>query len=99
MWKWAHPGVATQPHDVPLSPMPKVHKLKSKAVATDIASFGNALVKGHRDGVNVLFGDGSARFARKNKTIDEYLKIIGGGGANATTRDGFRAIFDLLDRE
>ncbi len=98
-WSWYRPDFPGIPHDVPINSLPRIQKLKSLAIAVDVASFNASIVKGHRDGVQALYGDGSARFYRKSGQMDDYLKLSGAGMAagSANQRDAIRAIFDLLD--
>ncbi len=99
LWSWYRPDFPIIPHDIPINPLPKIHQLKSKAIVVDIANYNNSLVKGHVKGVNVLYGDSSARYYIKDKTFDSYLTRSGAGGnTSANQRDAIRAIFDLLDR-
>jgi prepilin-type N-terminal cleavage/methylation domain-containing protein len=100
LWSWYRPDFPGIPHDIPINPLPKVHQLKSKAIMVDIANFNTSVVKGHRQGVNVLYGDSSARYYTKDHLLDSYMVISGAGGnTNANQRDAIRAIFDLLDRQ
>jgi prepilin-type N-terminal cleavage/methylation domain-containing protein len=97
-WPWYRPDFPGIHHDIPINGLPKIQQLKSLAIAVDIASFQASVVKGHRDGVQALYGDGSARFFRKNPQLTEYQRLSGPGmGTSATQRDAIRAIFDMFD--
>jgi prepilin-type N-terminal cleavage/methylation domain-containing protein/prepilin-type processing-associated H-X9-DG protein len=42
--------------------MPRMHDLGSEAIAGDLTAAADRIATRHRDGMNVLYGDGSARF-------------------------------------
>ena len=99
VYTWYRPDFPGIPHDIPINGLPKIQKLKSLAIAVDIANFNASVVKGHRDGVQALYGDGSARFFRTSPQLKEYQRLSGAGmGTSPTQRDAIRAIFDMLDR-
>jgi prepilin-type N-terminal cleavage/methylation domain-containing protein/prepilin-type processing-associated H-X9-DG protein len=53
----AQPPAALQPFK-----MPRLHRFKSRAILADLTAARNRVLARHRDGVNVLYGDGSAHW-------------------------------------
>ena len=85
--------------------MPRIQQLKSIAILADLLGSSDAIKQTHRDGVNVLYGDGSAQFYRQSRPLELYVSYLGSdamnlaGATSATFRDTTRAIWDLLDRK
>ena len=84
---WAAKGVLT-PFDASSSnavvPMMKAPQMKSRMIVSDIISDEDRIVKYcHKNGVNVLYGDGSAKWVT-NSHLDAELKALtaNGGGFN-----------------
>jgi prepilin-type N-terminal cleavage/methylation domain-containing protein/prepilin-type processing-associated H-X9-DG protein len=98
-------GVAT-PFDLTPSPavvpMMKVPQMKSRMIVSDIMS---AVVRikvlCHRNGINALFGDGSARWVPLGHFENEInaLEAAGGGFSNnQAAHDAFEALYLKLDQ-
>jgi prepilin-type N-terminal cleavage/methylation domain-containing protein/prepilin-type processing-associated H-X9-DG protein len=88
----------------PPRPMPKITQIKSTAIVADLLGSSDAIKQTHKDGVNALYGDGSARYYKRTRPLDEYVAQLGNdamntaGATSSTFRDATRAIWDLLDR-
>jgi prepilin-type N-terminal cleavage/methylation domain-containing protein len=89
----------------PPRPMPRIQQLKSIAIVSDLMNSKDALRQTHREGINALYGDGSARFYRATKVFSSYIEMLGtdfegtsGRGGDAKFRDATRGLYDLLDR-
>lgn len=60
-WRGPNPAGTTVNGRMPLSPLPKLSKLKQKAVLSELPS-ATALQTRHKTGMNVVFADGSGRW-------------------------------------
>ena len=56
-------------------PMPRLTRLKNKAIFGDLTAMPARLDTRHRTGVNVLYGDGSAKWIERGR-FDEFLRPI-----------------------
>jgi hypothetical protein len=53
---------AIYPYNTGVVAMPKLSKLKNKAIAADLIIYRSAVIKRHKKGVNVLYANGSAQW-------------------------------------
>jgi prepilin-type processing-associated H-X9-DG protein len=88
--------IPDDPADWWKNPLPRMTKLKSKAIFADLTSQPVRLDTRHRAGINVLYGDGSARWVRRS-TFDDFLKPCTTIAPQFNQNMG--AIWNVLDRQ
>jgi prepilin-type processing-associated H-X9-DG protein len=67
--------------------MPKLSKLKNKAVLCDIIVSPENVLRRHRTGVNVLFGDTSVRYVPLKSFSFPYWRYISYGDVQVAWND------------
>jgi type II secretory pathway pseudopilin PulG len=60
---------------VPIMPFPRLSKYKSKALVSDLISCPDRITLRHKDGVNVYYSNGSAKWVRADKNSGFFAKI------------------------
>lgn len=76
-------------------PLPRLNRLKGKAIFADLTALPARLNTRHRSGVNVLYGDGSAKWVRR-EAFDQWLAPC--AAINAVYNPNQDAIWEVLDR-
>ena len=92
------------PATVYIPVMSKLHELKNQAIFSDIcngpevAGLYDRLSLGHKQGLNVLYANGSAKWISCS-AIDAYVKQLTTNFATANDNRAFRTIWAIFDRE
>lgn len=96
------PGVrfsGAKPYGTPTPPFPRLSKFKNLAIAADLVSNSHDVYAvGHKTGVNVLYGNGSARWVNA-KLIEYSLKMMHPTDFNTANNEWEDKIWIAFDTE